>query len=433
MMGAEQWLARLPSAVGAVQAVADDLCAGRSVIWLLPAGLESEAIAALLRAELWRRDADADALWLPDLGRDRPLAPALADAFQLAWPTPETPRTVDILLAMRPQLPDVIILDGLAELDGARRADWLDFCARWAEAGKRHAQPGQAGTALCVLAPAAAALDCLPEPAAFVSVRWWWAIPSALEILMICRQENGCAGDDSEARWREMVWPALAGNDLRLVECLWDRPVPDVPALMTSLAAYAVERGWTCEEATVACELAAPGTLGGSATAGMAPPEAVRSAWARGLISWTPEYGLELHSAAAALLGQTGEIAHRLWRGQVALLLPAVDRLRRRICQELTDRHGHDWPTRWFPPEDERDAAAVRADPIACELGHLAALLRECAELRVPASWGPVAMHLKWLRNELAHYRPIGYFDAVSLWRQLDMDDAAPRVSISSG
>lgn len=97
----------------------------------------------------------------------------------------------------------------------------------------------------------------------------------------------------------------------------------------------------------------------------------LRTLWAHGALSWTLEFGLELHTAAMAVLGRDEEVKHRLWRGQAELLLPLIDHMRLMVCTDLAHSYGKNWPMRYGLPTSEEEKAAVQASPLACQWGYL--------------------------------------------------------------
>src|SRR5690606_30295850 len=69
------------------------------------------------------------------------------------------------------------------------------------------------------------------------------------------------------------------------------------------------------------------------------PPVAGRRLWLEGLLDKDRYEGICLHSAAAALRGDTHLVEHRIWRGQARTLLPVLDAVRLEVCEYLSDRH----------------------------------------------------------------------------------------------
>jgi hypothetical protein len=379
---------QLPSVQQFLGTLADELANRRSLLVLLPTGIDPAEVWSILRGELWRRDFGFEEISLPSLPENHVPAVALGAALRVRWPSPETPRTIANLIATE-NLPDVVQLEGLDQLPPPAREAWTTFLAQWAQANQTIADRGGDPTALCMVVPATAVLPKLPESGVYLAVHWWWGFPSALEMRLLCRLGNEVGGNrDTVAQWREHVLPALAGNDVSLVEHLWNDLALGESDLTTRLRSFAEQRGWntTALQAWGTDELVAtPGHHRDYPT--LVPPPPLRTLWAHGAVGWTAEYGVELHTAALAVLERDQELNHRLWRGQAELLLPLIDHVRLSISTHLTRLYGPDWPLRWHQPESPEEKAAVRNSPLACQWGYLEWLLKNCASLRSESHW----------------------------------------------
>jgi hypothetical protein len=71
-------------------------------------------------------------------------------------------------------------------------------------------------------------------------------------------------------------------------------------------------------------------------------------------------------------------------------------------------------------PESTEEDAAVRHSPLACQWGHLEVLLKHGAFLRAERHWLPLASIVRYVRNEIAHYRPITFSDFEGMWREIE-------------
>lgn len=223
----------------------------------------------------------------------------------------------------------------------------------------------------CVFLSDPILVENLPASDVGLAMHWWWGIISALEVRLLCRLLNGKA-DDAATLWREHLLPSLTGGDVVLADFLWDSLQGTEDDLYGRLVSFAEGRDWTSERlrpfwAGQAFEARAPINGGGR----LAVPEYTRSLWALGAVQVTPEYGMELSSAALAQLGRRETVRHRVWRGEAGLLLPLLDGVRLRLCARLTRLFGSDWPLRWRRPESLEEMSAVAKDPFACQLGHL--------------------------------------------------------------
>lgn len=125
------------------------------------------------------------------------------------------------------------------------------------------------------------------------------------------------------------------------------------------------------------------------------------------MLYWTPEYGLEFHSAVLAMLDRMEVVEHRVWRSQAQLVLPQIDELRLALCLHLTHLYGSDWPHRWIKPRHREELLGVKSTPYACQWGHLEYLLSNCSALQSDVRWLSLVQCARTVRNELSHYRSI--------------------------
>ena len=220
-------------------------------------------------------------------------------------------------------------------------------------------------------------------------------------------------------RWREYVVPALAGNDISLVGNLMELDVLcDVQTINRYLQNFAEQRGW---EATNLRTWGLEEEMSFHDTEySLVPPRSLRKLWAHGVVGWTLEYGLELHTAVLAVLGRQEELSHRLWRGQSELVLPLVDRTRLEVCKYLTSFHGPDWPVREYAPESPQEEEIVRKNPLACQLGHLEFILKNSSFISSKQRLTTPISLCRWIRNQIAHYRPIAFKDFENFLREVE-------------
>ena len=252
----------------------------------------------------------------------------------------------------------------------------------------------------------------MPSPAVFPPSILIWAFPDALEAPLICRLAVDGASSELQQRWREQVLPALAGDDVALMEQLWDPVLGPMEEVVASLLEYAASRAWTAPSLRAMGLDAAwheprPGKHGLPSL----PPERLLPVWAAGALSASVERGMELHPAALAVLERDEEVRHRLWRGQVRLILPVIDALRLRACQEITDEMGDTWPLAYTTPNSRAEVDEVRDNPLNCQLGHLEHLLQRSELRRWRPRWMGVIRCARAARNKLAHCQPVEFAD----------------------
>ncbi len=123
----------------------------RSLLVLLPPGLDSEEIWGAIRAELWRREFEFRELSMIDLMDEDSPRIALERALEFEWSSTSTPRTLPNLLA-NGRLPDIISISDFCTASESVRERWLEFLATWAEANKSRAGQGEPASALCIIA-----------------------------------------------------------------------------------------------------------------------------------------------------------------------------------------------------------------------------------------------------------------------------------------
>ncbi len=419
-----------PSVQRLVDALFCDLSTRRSQLLLLPAGAESIDLWPALEGRLLSRDFYVEEILLPELpNKDRPVR-ALGEALNVQWPEASSPRSVANLM-ISGGLPQIIHLKGFEELPEPVRVTWLDFLRAWTQTSKSLSDRNLDPPALSIFTPGSALPDQVPESDLHLSVHYWWGLPSALEIQMLCRSENADSERSPRRRWREHLTPAITGNDIALAEYLWDRLHLDCEQLLPLLRAFGERRGWTPQLLhDWNIEDFLPALTGKELRSPRLPPSRWYQLWAHGVLHWTPEYGPELHPAALAVLGRAEDLQHRLWRGQTHLALPLIDNIRISICRHLSQQYGEDWPLRWCPPDIAEEADAVRDSPFACQWGHLVHLFRNCGSLRREHPLLPVVELTREIRNNLAHYRPITLQDFERLWHE--MGRIRHRITVSS-
>ena len=398
------WLVRIPSFQNWISQVLDDVRDGRSVIVLLPDGIDAE----IVRAALWNSQGSLyfEGIFLTELGAQRPVE-AVATALSLDVDHSNIDR-----LVRQSGFPDVLFLDDFDELSENDREEWLQFMSQWADVCQRmkFVARNDATTAptLCLVAHASRVPD---KPSlstltnVLLGIQVLWGVPSALEMRLLTRLVSEGHGT-SFGRWQECLIPSIAGSDLSLAEYMMTHEIRSLGELVEGLLAFGHSRSWSQHELEEAW-------IHGfqwdddAIVSGRIWTYPFFHAWARGMLYWTPEYGMEIHSSALAFLGRREVVEHRYWRGQTQLILPQIDELRLALCISLTHSYGKEWPFRWIEPKNKEEQKAVRCSPFACQWGHLQHLLRHCRMLRSESRWCPLVESARIVRNELSHYRPV--------------------------
>ena len=407
-----------------------DLQQGRSVLALLPDGVDPTLLRPALLDGLENLHLYIQEIFMPELDSQSSVA-SLGAALGVTWSSPNTPRTVENL-ATSADLPDVLILEGFDDLNHEDRIRWLHLMVQWAQVcqGRRSASEDDADmpTALCLVTKASKISYPLPQSNVLLAIRIWWGIPTTLEMQLLCQL---AAEQDTSplSRWKEYTIPAIVGSDLDLADYLWAAEYSSNLQLAHELRSYAQKRGW--EPAGME---AWPGHVlppdKNSSFEGWQFSRSLYEAWARGLVHWSPEYGLEPHSGVLALLDQQETLDHRLWRGQARFLLSDIDKTRLALCAHLNRLYGDDWPYKWKEPEIEREFSEVKITPFACQWGHLKSLLRSCQELYKERRWVSLVNRSWHIRTQLAHYRPITLNDYEAFCREVKRSHRAGMMTV---
>lgn len=407
---------QLPSIQQFIDNLEQDLIDRRSTLIILPSQFTSIDIWSSLRARLSHNGFFFKEISLFDIEETKYPAVAIAELLGVDWNSATRQSSVTDMIASMGHF-DILQLYGFEKLSASRQEDWITFLTSWARDAHTIANTGRVPVAICIITSAESILPCVPESDLYLAIHWWWSFPSALETHLLCRLSNTTNDWNAAAQWREELLPTIVGNDISLIEYLWDKAHLDVEILMTNLCCFANERNWdreTLKSWGVEEFIVNPNHSLKSLTT--SPPKKWQDLWAHGAVSWTPEYGLELHISALAILGRKNEIVHRLWRGQSRLLLPLIDQVRLTLCDYLTKIYGVDWPIRWERPASDEEYELVSKDPLACQWGYLDWMLKNCTYLRTERQFLPVASLGRSIRNEIAHYRPVAFGDFENFW-----------------
>ena len=410
----EQIVHSLPSTQIFIRSITDYGDSGVKIV-VLPDNLSREMVGRLIRNRIEDMGLSISRLFEP--GDTSPVM-ASAGAMNVSWPSPRTRRTVRNLLRCE-NLPDVFYVHRIG-----RCQEWIEFIRGWAdEYQAQRASGNHSIPALCVMGKLRDFEFSMPVPAPGLSFHWWWGFPSVLEMRLSCRIASVRSGDDdlATAQWREYVLPGLVGGDVQLAEQMWRRVLGGTDQIMSGLVEYWESLEQPDVEWSINDAIERVTEFRGSYKLGEELPESLRALWASGGIIYTPEYGIEVHPAFWAQCGKRATVEHMLWRGQAELILPMVNEIRLKVCQEFTETYGRDWPFRWVPPSNEQEQAEAKRSPLGTELGHVNYLLQNLGvrnrrhDLYEKRSLGELVLAAKNLRNEIAHYNPVPVQDFVGL------------------
>ena len=200
---------------------------------------------------------------------------------------------------------------------------------------------------------------------------------------LACRIANEQDGNSLEVgKWREHVVPGLVGSDAQLALEIWTELEKNIEHTIVSFMDFwdNVEKPATNSSVDALLETAK--NYQGTFAVGRELPKEFWEPWAKGRLIYTPEHGLELHPSLLAHFDYRVEVEKRLWRGQAELLLPVLNEIRLKICTELTDAYGSDWPFQWRAPASGYESEQVKITPLATELGHIHyPLLRQTGDI----------------------------------------------------
>lgn len=309
--------------------------------------------------------------------------------------TPEFALTPGCREDASPNQRSVLWLQELDQLPPATKQEWMSFVASAA----RLDWPARTRLLLPMRRAPAADTDSR------LALLHLWSEVSRVELTLLCH-EAGRDGDLLESLWREAILPEVCGGDLELVGALWHPVIESEQQTLAALSQVAQQRGWSDQ---LRLEVTAARRLVGQRSEILVPAH-WRTLWEEGMAHGLRNDGMEVSAAALAWSRDEGdhrELRHRVWRGQARLVLPLLDDIRIRSCEAMTERHGRDWPTRFLQFEDAEAEERARKDPRSVDFGPLAKATRspfsKADRFRDVVSLGC------FLRNELAHYRPITF------------------------
>jgi hypothetical protein len=408
MSGIETSLAYAPSVREWIERAGQAVAAGDSVFLAFPATVACDPVLdAAARAAEGRGCTVAEI----DLSRmDVRLPPLIALGTALGF-EPAAVASIGALVAA-PGAPDVVVAREFGCLPAEPACRWVRLVEQVARAST--AQPAR-GPAFLLAAGGLVTISCLPRSTTDVRVQWWHGFPSATELRLACREGAAESSHPARQLWREHVLCSIAGNDATLAVMLWDAVFESTAAIDRVLQEYASKVGWT----PAALEQAGVRDFRPAPLLRRSPePPGQRELWAIGALSQTEEFGLELHSAAAATLGLSALWQQRIWRAQLAFALPLLEDIRVRLCERLCGTWGSTWPFRWEPPDSEEERREAEASALAESWGFLAHLYRNVPALARDSRIVSLVVRGHYLRNELSHSRTILFPDFKALYEQ---------------
>jgi hypothetical protein len=360
-MDARWW--EFPGPAAFLRAAWEDVRGGKNVVLALPAtvppGLR-DALAALVRqAELWAwRDFPAGD------GRGGPAA-LVEQLHQRFAP----PRVAGAVLSADTLAGDPRLADTMIWVEGVTATcwpAWRAFLGQYERACQMHPEQGRG--LFCVPLTGEVAGQ-MPAPAVALSVRRWWGVVGAVDLLL----DLSLHSDDRPApalhrRLALAVACELSGTDAPLARSLARLELRQLLEPEDFLRAEAARRGWTA-------------VLAG------------RPSWEDGIIDAVNGENV-VHSVALAVRGDAAGLRRRIWQAEVAVLYPFLEEQRLQLLPRLRSYLRLPVETPYGPVDDIYDL----------ELGQLVHFLRG---RNLPREVWRLLNLLTDMRHALAHLRPV--------------------------
>ncbi len=410
-------ISQLPGINYYLSRLSQELGRGCSVLSILPQTLYAESIWQMCIDSLWQANIDVEELDLLVNGdRSSPIE-TLVEHYGNRDRCDN-----DLGILMSCNLPKVIALRGLENISHSTRNAWYSLFREWAIHTQRNISvPGYKPTGLWGICSVDDPNNLLPMTDTWLHLHPWWAVISALDVQILCRLSEGVGQPalSPYIAWRESLMAFLAGNDLDIVQGLWHTMDSSREAIYDGLLQIARERNWTIpilERWGVTEYL--KNWQRDSRRFVQSPIRDEKLLWLRGILYQTPEYGTQVSSVALVVLKKWDVLDHLCWRGQTKLILPLIDEFRLSICQELTDRYGPDWVWQWAEPVSDEAKKQLMNNPMSAEWGHLEKSIRKSPHHAENNRLASIRL-ARYIRNQLAHYKPIAFQDYELFMTQL--------------
>lgn len=395
----------LPSVRLLIEKLADDLANRRSVILLLPRGVNQDWIFKNLRTKLFQRDLIYEEISLNNHEKNNNCSATIAEKLNFLNDQGYIPNNPQGL--MKFSFPDVVLLKDTEFLSLQTTKQWLNFFSEWSRLNHLNADVGKNQAALGLILSGESVSCEMPGSDIYLAVRYWWGTPSLLETRLLCRSTSTYMDKQHlSLLWRECVLSSISAGDLELLSYLWNKWKMNQNGLEALILEYAESITLNRDDAQEAKEILDNEYKNVNLSLQYPPKNLIKS-WGLGIVNFLPERGLSLQTMALALLDLWDEAKHRVWNGQSELLLPTIDAMRLQICNYLTRRYGQNWPTLWVYPESNDELAALQQNPSSCQWGHIAKIFSTAPKLRKTKQLANTVKYLRYIRNEIAHFRPI--------------------------
>jgi len=399
-MTAAYWdhVAELPSVRDLLATVIRDVQSSRSVIVLLPPVTSCAFVIGLLDHEL--NDALLSVRRV-DVSRFQPPKDPLEFLREVLELKSSGSTFAELLLL--DECPEVILLDGIEHLSFDSRDLWMALLAEWARAVQSVPRAPYMIRSLCAVRAAKNMREVGNRNDVLLIERYWWGIPSVTELKQLHRLLGRQSAPNSA--WSECIIAGLAPGETGLAEYIFDQPPISLDGAIDLIRQYG-----TVNEISTNPGVSRRKTIRRPELRNLAaPPESLVADWAQGHLVWSPEFGLELHPSLLTEPVETTEIRHRVWRGQISMLLPLVDKWRLFFASELVLTQGKFWYTRFEESNLPNQAHRLNQYGIDAEIPLLrravsSGMWRRNEEIIAAAKFLDL---LNTVRNRLSHYQPV--------------------------
>lgn len=397
-----------PGAIRFIEYVQDDLTARNCVVILVPAPLDPNVLSLAILSQLGQKF-DMHEVDLSTLCSSRPID-ALARYAERMFGLTDNPRTVPAMVTSS-NMPDALVLNGIHLIDADHQKLWFELIVQWSNCLPAARTQLRQPPSLVIIAHLPDLKVKAPPSELYLKTRVWWGIPSVFDVRMLCRLEEVGGESQLETVWRENIIPAMVGTDLDFASFLWEHVTLSIEAILGRCAEYASIRGWSADLLNNwRCDEVAERAYRDPELRDRAADYSTDPSWSRGALTYTADGRMQVHAAALCELGQNSAILNRIWSGQVALALSAVETLRLHVCRDVTRAYGPGWPSRWEFPQTDWELRVQDANSTECEISHLKSVLHVPAVAQ-KRHYLPAVKQGSWIRNKIAHGVPITYSD----------------------
>lgn len=398
--------------------IISDLEENITTVLLMPNGVDIREVESFLADSMRElsRMFSSSSLFLEQCESQSPVT-ALSEVFDVPWKDAFAPRTVEGLIQNGLGLPEIILLRTFDALKLASKDVWVHSILDFQEYAVKFREKVPA---FCFLASATDETVSPLTKQLGVKVRYWYNLCTQAEIQAYFQRHLDRRFTEDEV-WKMALLSSLVGARMELgveLEHVLDQGLDDIFRQMVQIA---LRVGWSAEDLRVRgieqflyrhcyTPLENPTT-----------PREVRQLWALGLLDYQAEYGWEIAPWVLAVLGERHAFRYRVWRAQLGVVMPIINRLRLLVAQELVLNHGDIWLT-WSLPYEELEVELKNTrHPLEVEPRVLVSLLEyHESKLWKEQVFLKALKRAHSLRNQLAHYEAIEFAEYRQLIEEMD-------------